>query len=79
MWSMSMVDNELIDKNLKSCVIGQIHDSVIVDTHPSETEVVCEILYKIMVTEANNIFNFLKIPLEIDIEIGKNWSVLKKR
>lgn len=79
MWSMTQVDNELIKRKMKSMVIGQIHDSVIIDSHPSETEVICKILYEVMEVRANKIFSFLKIPLKVDIETGTKWSNLKKR
>ncbi len=78
MWSMIEVDEQLIKYKYNSCVIGQIHDSIMIDVYPGEEKEIVNIVKGVMVTKANKFFSFLKIPLKIDIEIGKNWSVLKK-
>ncbi len=66
--AMIMVFNELNKKHLKSKLILQVHDELIVDTHPDELEEVKSILKECM----ENVVN-LKVKLEVNIEYGKNW------
>jgi len=77
MWAMVNVDRELRKRGLRSVVIGQVHDSVLVDTHPAEKKEVIDVMRTVMVDRANALFSFLWIPLKIDIEMGQNWNVLK--
>jgi len=66
--SMVKVYNELKERGLKSRLILQVHDELIIDTHPDEVEIVKELLKSIM----ENIIK-LKVPLVVDIGQGKNW------
>jgi DNA polymerase I-like protein with 3'-5' exonuclease and polymerase domains len=74
MWSMCQVDNELVRRKLRSMVIGQVHDSIIVDIYKKEEQEVYAVLRECLVTKANRVFSFLQIPLDIDIETGENWA-----
>lgn len=78
MWSMGTVDNVLVKKKVKSMVIGQIHDSLMLDVHPKEIEQVAEIVHTTMVSVANRKFSFLNIPLKAKIESAYRWSDLKE-
>ena len=55
-------------KNLKSKLILQIHDELIVDTYPGEESTVKQILKDCM----ENVVA-LKVPLPVDINMGKTW------
>lgn len=66
--SMVKVYNELKSRSLKSKLILQIHDELIVDTFPDEVEIVKELLKTIM----ENVIE-LKVPLVVEIGQGKNW------
>jgi DNA polymerase I-like protein with 3'-5' exonuclease and polymerase domains len=63
--------------NLKSKLILTVHDSIVVDTHPDETEQVKLILTEAMTNvgeEAEKLFNYKCIvPLDIEISGGINW------
>ena len=78
MYSMAHIDRLLIENECKSCVIGQIHDSVLIDVHPSEKVFVQKVVEYVMEVKTNKLFTFLKIPLTIDVEYGESWSGLKK-
>jgi hypothetical protein len=62
---------------LKSKLILTVHDSIVVDTHPDETEQVKLILTEAMTNvgdEAEKLFNYKCIvPLDIEISGGINW------
>lgn len=66
--SMVKVYNELKARSLKSKLILQIHDELIVDTFPDEVEIVKDLLKTIM----ENVIK-LRVPLVVDIGCGKNW------
>lgn len=78
MWVMVELDNALVERKMKSCVIGQIHDSVLVDVYKSEENAVNELMVEIMEKRTTRLFSFINIPLKIDIESGETWSILKK-
>jgi DNA polymerase-1 len=54
--------------NLKSKLILQIHDELIVDTVKQEEEIVKKLLKENMENAIN-----LTVPLTVDIGVGKNW------
>ena len=69
--------NKLREMNLKSVVINTVHDSVLIDTHPDELEIVKSVAPRCLVdaqTEAKNRFGLSDyIPLEVEMSQGKNW------
>lgn len=65
--AMIKVSKSLQEQNLKSKLILQIHDELIVDCYPGEENAVEEILK----TEMENITD-LKVPLKVSIGIGEN-------
>ena len=64
--------NELSKKNLKSKLILQVHDEVILNVYDDELEEVREIVRRNMEEVAE-----LKVPLKVEIEVGKNWYEAK--
>ena len=70
--AMIKVYNELKKRNLKSKIILQIHDELLVETVLEEKEEVIQILQECMETAAE-----LKVPLKVEVEEGKNWYQAK--
>lgn len=66
--AMVNVYNEIKSQNLKSKLILQIHDELIVDTYPGEEEKVKQILK----TQMENACK-LNVPLVAQISSGKTW------
>lgn len=66
----AMIDiyNEFNRLNLKSKMILQVHDELIFNVKNEELEKVKEIVINFM----ENAYK-LNVPLEVDVEIGKNW------
>jgi len=69
-----------IDKALdryNSCVVNTVHDSIVIDIHPQETEDVLNIIRNINKTLINLINNTFRIdfnvPLLLEAKIGDNW------
>ncbi len=70
--AMIRVYKKLKEKNLKSQLILQIHDELLIETAPNEEEIVREILQQEMCNAAE-----LKVPLVIDTHKGYNWFEAK--
>lgn len=70
--AMVKVYKELTDKKLRSKLILQVHDELIVETHKTEVEIVKALVKKCM-EEAYE----LKVPLTVDVNLGKNWYEAK--
>lgn len=70
--AMINVDKELKKQNLKSKLILQVHDELLIETYEDEKEVVRNILKNCM----ENVIN-LSVPLKVDINEGKNWYEAK--
>lgn len=70
--AMINVYNELKAKKLKSKLILQVHDELLIETYEEEKELVKNILKNCM----ENVIN-LRVPLKVDINEGKNWLEAK--
>ncbi|WP_411683087.1 DNA polymerase I [Clostridium thailandense] len=70
--AMVNVYNELKDRKLKSKLILQVHDELILNVYNDELEEVKDIVKK----EMEEVLD-LRVPLEVDINIGKNWYEAK--
>jgi DNA polymerase-1 len=70
--AMVKVYNELEKRNLKSKVILQVHDELILNVYRDELEEV-----KAIVKDKMEYVLDLRVPLEIDMNIGRNWYEAK--
>ncbi|MCQ2508432.1 MAG: DNA polymerase I, partial [Dorea sp.] len=70
--AMNGVLRRLKEENLKSRLVLQVHDELLIETHLSELEAVQNILHQEMEHAVN-----LSVPLEIDMHTGKNWYEAK--
>lgn len=66
--AMIRVNRKLKDLKLKSRLILQIHDELLIETHKEEVEQVKKILKDEMYQAAN-----LSVPLEVEVNEGSNW------
>lgn len=70
--AMNRVNMRLKESNMKSQLILQVHDELLVETHKDEIEQVKSILIEEMQGAAE-----LNVPLETDINMGINWYEAK--
>ena len=70
--AMVNVSRALKEKQMKSRLILQVHDELLIETHIDEVEEVREILTKEMSHAVE-----MSVPLEIDIHTGNNWYEAK--
>ena len=69
--------NELRNQECKSLVINTVHDSIVLDVYPGEEKRVARITYDAM-KHVDQLFEGIynvkwKVPLDVDLEIGKDW------
>ena len=67
--AMIEVQNKLEEKNLKTKMIMQVHDELVFEVPKNELEEVKE-----LVKSAMELGQPLKVPLELDINIGSSWK-----
>lgn len=70
--AMVRVYKELKKRNMKSKLILQVHDELIIEAHEDEKEEVENILRKIMEGSVE-----LNVPLKVDIMMGESWYETK--
>ena len=70
--AMIKVHDRLICEGLKSRLILQVHDELLIEAHQDEVEQVQEILKYEMEHAAS-----LLVPLDIDMHVGENWYEAK--
>ena len=70
--AMIAVDKELKNRKMKSRLVLQVHDELLIEAWKEELEEVKEILKKGMEGAAS-----LAVPLEVDMHVGANWYEAK--
>jgi DNA polymerase-1 len=70
--AMIKVNEELEYRKLKSKLILQVHDELIVDTSQDEIDIVTELIVRNMENAAK-----LSVPLKVDINVGSSWYETK--
>lgn len=79
LWTLCQLQNWLERKKMKSLIIGQIHDSMVIDVVPAELD---ELLTRVQFLVRNRLpqrFEWITIPLTIEAEIAPvNEPWLKK-
>ena len=76
------VDNLMVQNKVKSLLINSIHDSVLIDVHPNEEDMIIDIVKK----GARNVVPMMKehydidfnVPLDTDVKVGYNWLEMRE-
>jgi len=72
-----LVDREMQRRNLKSIPFLTVHDSVVVDTHPDELEIIPQLLADCMLAVKKEMlarYNYeFTVPLSVEVKSGINW------
>ena len=67
--AMISVDDWLQNSDLRSVMIMQVHDELVLEVPEDELQVVSEGLMQRMESAAT-----LKVPLLVDVGVGNNWD-----
>ena len=70
--AMNTLYAKMKKKNLKSKIIMQVHDELLVEAVPEEKDIIIKLMEKSM----QNVIK-LKVPLDVTINVGKTWSEAK--
>jgi len=69
------IDDQLV--NYKSCIVNTVHDSIVIDVHPSEERLVLDIINSVnknMKTIIDNSYGIdFNVPLLLEAKMGDNW------
>ena len=57
------------EKDLKSKIVLQVHDELLIEAYENEVEQVKDILKRNMEQAAH-----LNVPLDVDVQVGNNWD-----
>ena len=65
------------EKLVKSLLINTVHDSIVVDAHPDEIDLMTDILDNATKDVIKSLYTFYKVnfnvPLDTELKIGDNW------
>ena len=67
--AMINVAKELKEKDLKSKIVLQVHDELLIEAYENEVEQVKDILKRNMEQAAH-----LNVPLDVNVQVGNNWD-----
>ena len=62
---------------MRTRLIGQIHDALIVDVHPDELNQVLELIHKVTTEDLPNHWKWIIVPLEVEADlcpVDAPWS-----
>lgn len=77
LWSLIELSKFLKKYKMKSSILFQIHDALILSVEPSEEKIIDEALKKIMTIDLPKAWKWIIVPLQIEIETGEinaSWA-----
>jgi len=86
LWSFIEADKVMIKEKWDTRLIGQIHDSILLDVHPDELIHVAQTIKRITTQNLPKAWDWLIVPLDIDAELcpvdgswaeKKDWEIPK--
>jgi DNA polymerase-1 len=72
--AMRRLHQALRERGLRSRMLLQVHDELVLEVPDDEIEVVVPLVREVM----GNAFE-LSVPLQVDVEIGQNWLEMERR
>lgn len=77
LWAFIQLDKIFKERGLRSRLIGQIHDAMILDVHPEELEEVGYLIKKVTCRDLPKVWTWISVPLDVEADlcgIDKPWS-----
>lgn len=81
LWSLIQLNRWLKENNMLSKIIGQIHDSLVMEIHPDEANVVLATAKYIMTEAIRKYWDWIIVPLDIEVEltpVNGSWYFKKE-
>lgn len=77
LWSFIELDRIMREENWDTKIIGQIHDSIILDVHPDELDYIVSVALDVTTKQLPKHWDWINVPLIIEIEKYEkdaNWG-----
>jgi DNA polymerase I-like protein with 3'-5' exonuclease and polymerase domains len=81
LWSFIKLNKTRISQNWDSLLVGQIHDSIIIDVNPKELEHVARIAKRITTQDLPNAWKWISVPLDVEMKlcpVDGSWAHSEK-
>lgn len=81
LWSFIELDDIMRRRQWRTRMIGQIHDSILLDVHPSELTHVIKTIKKATCIDLPRNWNWITVPLGVDMElceVDNSWADKKE-
>lgn len=79
LWSLTRIHRWLKRHKMRSMVVGQIHDSLILDVHEAELQDVLHKARQVMTEEILKAWQWVIVPLAVEVEVApENWAGKKQ-
>ena len=79
LWSLICLNNWLRKNRMRTLIVGQIHDSILLDAPEAEVADVVAAARRIMVRDIRKEWPWIIVPLEVETEIARtNWHEKEK-
>ncbi len=76
LWSFIEIDKIIRKKKLNTRLIGQIHDSILLDVHPSELNFILEMTQRVTCEDLLEAWDWIIVPLRVEAElcdVDESW------
>jgi DNA polymerase I len=80
LWTFIQLDKHIMEHNLKSRLIGQIHDAFVLDVYPPELEMLSLIIRRITCKDLPEAWKWINVPLDVDADLAgvdESWADVK--
>lgn len=81
LWSLIHLQRLFLRNHLRSMIVGQIHDSIVIDVVPEELNCVMNWTHTIMTKEIRKVWDWIIVPLDIKAEASlpnESWANKKE-
>lgn len=70
LWSFIEMDRIIMAEHLDSRLIGQIHDSMILDVNPNEIDYITNVVYRVTCEDLPKAWDWIIVPMDVEIELA---------
>lgn len=77
LWSFIEMDRLLIEQKLDTKLIGQIHDSMILDVNPAELDTIVALVRRVTCIDLPKAWTWINVSLDVEIEmcaVDDSWA-----
>ena len=80
LWSFIRLDYWLKANDMRTRLVGQIHDAIVLDVHPDERDDVGRALRRIMCDDLRREWEWINVPMDVEADLGgvdESWADIK--